>query len=884
MARLLRLLPLVALLLLPAVPAGAATLFDQNGALAHAITALRARIGPGPLRVLKVEVAPQGVALQVQDRENPRHVDEWRFGRLDLKVWTYERITGPEPVPPQLLDPDLEANLFDLDGIDFAAAPRLAWAAIERAHLEDPGQVTGMEIARSVAILPRPTAGAVRWTVEVSSGRETASVYADGRGTIIGSDLSGTDYARTIDMTAAGGELVRAIEALKAAIPPDRTLEKVAIDDKQISIETSEPDKSGPFNVAAAGIGSFVTYRWTVDGLFRLAGGLNIGMIPGDPFAIADVDWTRLSRVEELARQSLAMPKGRITEVTVTKPTEGVGTPVVVWTVEIEDGSDKGSAVIDAKGAVLSVLLPESRRPPADWLDPATAIAGLARIGKEFGPGAGFSAISFEKEKIEITAPDPRDRNSFTSVRLDDKGFHRWGSPFSFYTANAAFTLDELKPLTAERLAQLEARTLARLKLPPGTVTDVTLSRGGFDPSPKGLVSLEIRAALNPPFGRDGRVVYDINGAVIKEYLPEEPAKPGEDNRPAVIRCSETADLDRRIAACTEVIDNPRAGVDNRNLAYTDRGLAYGRKGDYDRDIADETEAIKLDPHYENEFTNRGLAYHRKGDLAHALADYNEAVRLAPREALTYANRALLYLDQGDPDRAIADADEAIRLDAAMTSPRHTRGRAHFVKGDYDDAAADFSAALSADPGDAAGLGYRARVYLATGAYGQAIADDSAALALTPDRAPVLYDRGRGYLYSGQAEKAEADFRQALALDPREIGPALWLVLAERRGGEPNAAPTGPSPTGREWPAPLLRFFTGELSQAELIAAAADPQPATQAGRLCEANFYAGEAALAKGDKASAQGLLRAAAEGCLRGSIEWEGARAELAGLGAGP
>jgi tetratricopeptide (TPR) repeat protein len=51
---------------------------------------------------------------------------------------------------------------------------------------------------------------------------------------------------------------------------------------------------------------------------------------------------------------------------------------------------------------------------------------------------------------------------------------------------------------------------------------------------------------------------------------------------------------------------------------------------DYDRAIADLSEAIRLDPKRASAFYNRGVAYRAKGDLGHADADAAEAMRLDP--------------------------------------------------------------------------------------------------------------------------------------------------------------------------------------------------------------------------------------------------------------
>ena len=52
-------------------------------------------------------------------------------------------------------------------------------------------------------------------------------------------------------------------------------------------------------------------------------------------------------------------------------------------------------------------------------------------------------------------------------------------------------------------------------------------------------------------------------------------------------------------------LEEARAGLD---------GDVAARRGDYDRAIADHTEAIRVDPAYANGFYNRGLTYSRKSD------------------------------------------------------------------------------------------------------------------------------------------------------------------------------------------------------------------------------------------------------------------------------
>jgi tetratricopeptide (TPR) repeat protein len=63
-------------------------------------------------------------------------------------------------------------------------------------------------------------------------------------------------------------------------------------------------------------------------------------------------------------------------------------------------------------------------------------------------------------------------------------------------------------------------------------------------------------------------------------------------------------------------------------LVYTSRGNAWRDKKEYDKAVADFTEAIRLDPKDARSFTARGNAWFAKKEYDKATSDFNEADRL----------------------------------------------------------------------------------------------------------------------------------------------------------------------------------------------------------------------------------------------------------------
>lgn len=155
---------------------------------------------------------------------------------------------------------------------------------------------------------------------------------------------------------------------------------------------------------------------------------------------------------------------------------------------------------------------------------------------------------------------------------------------------------------------------------------------------------------------------------------------------------------DQTIAGCTVRIVSGVETTQNLAIAYDNRGIAYGRKGQFDRAIQDHDQAIRLDPSYAKAFLNRGDAHDSKGQYVRALEDYDQAIRLDPSNAYAWNNRCLTRAIVGRLDQALADCNESLRL--VPDDPDHldSRGLVHLMASRLDAAIADYDAVLRLDP------------------------------------------------------------------------------------------------------------------------------------------------------------------------------------------
>lgn len=92
------------------------------------------------------------------------------------------------------------------------------------------------------------------------------------------------------------------------------------------------------------------------------------------------------------------------------------------------------------------------------------------------------------------------------------------------------------------------------------------------------------------------------------------------------------------------------------------KGIAYFKKGQYDRAISDFNKALEIEPKSARVYINRGAGYMGKGQYEEAISDFNKAIEINPRYAIAYYGRGLIYYYKKEYDKSWEDVNRAQAL------------------------------------------------------------------------------------------------------------------------------------------------------------------------------------------------------------------------------
>lgn len=315
-----------------------------------------------------------------------------------------------------------------------------------------------------------------------------------------------------------------------------------------------------------------------------------------------------------------------------------------------------------------------------------------------------------------------------------------------------------------------------------------------------------------------------------------------------------SGEIDRGLGNYDKAIADYQASLaakPDRISSYGGLATTYEAVRKYDLGIEAASKAISLDPKYEFGYWIRARLYQDKLDMADAIRDEDSAIQLSPKESVLYTSQADNYEYLGEWDKAYADLEKAIQIDPNNGYVYSSRAAAEWLQGAGD--------------GD------------------KAMADANKALLLFPKDYPALRQKAMIELARKHYAEAGDDMAEAVNGEPSYYYGVLWLHIIRSHAGIKDRDELMHNMAHLDltvWPGPVLNFYAGGITKAQLLSQVETHDPAQNEIRKCESTFYIAEDELAKGHRIEAAAMFRHAMHICPVPYIEHAGARSELAML----
>ncbi len=277
----------------------------------------------------------------------------------------------------------------------------------------------------------------------------------------------------------------------------------------------------------------------------------------------------------------------------------------------------------------------------------------------------------------------------------------------------------------------------------------------------------------------------------------------------------------------------------------------------------------------------------RRPDQVRALAHYRQACKLGQDRSCVSVATALQRGTSvaADPARAleileqVCDRDDANDRGLAcgrLAAAELARVKATTPRTDELTERACTKGHLDACPATAA-------AYYQAGRFADALALATPLTAKRPNDAALRFALGMSLYTLDRFADAEPHLVELCRLRPRGIHPQLWLYLARTRAGhdgKPGLRQVVPDLDPKQWPAPVVRYFLGRLSEARLLAKAKHPNQQIELEHVSEAYFYIAQQHLIARRKRQAVARLEQVLDTRITASVEYASAKAQLAKL----
>jgi len=233
------------------------------------------------------------------------------------------------------------------------------------------------------------------------------------------------------------------------------------------------------------------------------------------------------------------------------------------------------------------------------------------------------------------------------------------------------------------------------------------------------------------------------------------------------IKGAHPVDRDKKIEACTWLIQSGKETPREVAVAYLERGWGY-RREDAQKQVEDFSQSVKLDPANETAWAQLCQAQNWiSEDAKLAAQSCSKAIELNPHSAEPWTFRGDIHLKAKEYELAIADYDHAIKLVPDWMWPLDNRGEAYLRENQIDRAIQDFDSVIRMNPDYAMGFLDRGVAEMRKGDMDAAMADFQMGIKVDPQCGSCFFGQGLVKRAKGKSAEGDADIAKAKELNPK---------------------------------------------------------------------------------------------------------------------
>lgn len=228
-----------------------------------------------------------------------------------------------------------------------------------------------------------------------------------------------------------------------------------------------------------------------------------------------------------------------------------------------------------------------------------------------------------------------------------------------------------------------------------------------------------------------------------------------------VLRSQLQQDPDKQLADLTEAIE-----IDPSNAkAWQARAAFFITRGEMDKAVKDFEKLVEREPN--NLAIRHALAEVltnlEKFDLA--MEHANKAIEMQPEVADSYTLRSRIHERKDDLKAALADLDQALKIEPENPVALFSRARLHFLRDEPKEASEDLKKFLQFRPDNPQGILLRSMIAASDGHFQEAVADLQLLLRADPRNAELRMHLGSYYVADQRPRKAIEVFTSLIEED-----------------------------------------------------------------------------------------------------------------------